>query len=229
MEGRFWILKWEWCGRKQSRAAVSQFSWNDEDSYQWNLDQIGGISKPRMRLSALNKKGSYTRKVDDAHRGQVVLPSLACLSFRILSRRDCGIFWKASSDGARMVQGCSELRSRVTNPDCSMALASSEKRPSWKYNTSLSMNHIRIKDSGPSKRREPCIQRRSVTPPRTPESSITASFRVFLVSSQETDGCIYTVNTIHQDRISANFRLSWQSIFIIFLSFSDECRDSASM
>ena len=121
--------------------------WKDEDSCHWNLNQIRGIGKPRRKLWTFKQKGGKLHYVIWWWTPwQVVLPSLACLSFRILSRRDWGIFWKASSDGARMVQGCCKSRNRVTNPDCCMALASSEKRPSWKYSTSLffTCRHVRL-------------------------------------------------------------------------------------
>lgn len=63
-----------------------------------------------------------------------VIPNRASLSFRIASSRDAGIFWNASSDGAKMVMAALPAeRSLLKNADSSMALASTENRPSYEF------------------------------------------------------------------------------------------------
>ncbi len=50
----------------------------------------------------------------------------------IASRREAGIFWKASSEGARMVMAAFPAdRSLLKKADSSMALARTENRPSY--------------------------------------------------------------------------------------------------
>jgi hypothetical protein len=117
-------------GRVLLYCTFPAFSWTNWEGHR-NVRRTEQLLDRESNPELSNNFNRLSHKLIEMHTSaNWYIHSLACSSFMILSRRDWGIFWKASSDGARMVQGCWELRKRSTNPDCSIALASSEKRPS---------------------------------------------------------------------------------------------------